>query len=184
MKLTKIREGGMNRWATHMPFLSLALSWTRGSVLELGIGALSTPFLIRATKLCEEEDRKFVGLESRKEWIQRLFPLANLYKHVTLALVNNWDDGVEKMAKEKWGLIFVDHEPLEHRERAVEVLAKSTDIMVVHDIGMEKGLFKKALSFFKYHLILAAEHPYTGMFSNKIDLRKKMATDFCVWKDS
>jgi hypothetical protein len=107
------------KWMTHLPALFSALLTTTGPVLEIGAGNGSTPML-RA--FCVAAEREFYSLEGNHDW--------------ALACDSHFDpsyESLDRMAKQQWGVVFVDHAPEEYRVRVANLFKDSAEIIVIHD---------------------------------------------------
>jgi len=124
------REHEVLKWGTHLPMLAAALCATPPelSVLELGAGRFSTVLLAAVAAA----GRRVVTVDADASWLQTLAPFVMSPRH-TLQHVSDWDAEIDRLASERWGVVFVDHWPPERRGRDVLRLADSAELLVLHD---------------------------------------------------
>lgn len=149
-------------WGSHLPLLYLSLKNTKGIVVELGSGLISTPLIKNESKT---NDRLFYSFDSKKEWC----------KKTNSFFIDNWEK------TDEWvigcGLVFVDEAPAEHRKLSILKYANIADVIVVHDteIGAEYVYgMAESLSSFKYRIDYEpiGVYPRTTAVSNFIDITK------------
>jgi hypothetical protein len=116
-------------WGSHLAPLMGCLGATSGQVLELGIGHFSTPIL---HEYCVWSGRKLVSVEDNKEWFDTF---KEPYERSLHKFINaSYADIVPELAKEKWGVVFIDNSPGgQRRADDFASLIHSTDFVVVHD---------------------------------------------------
>src|SRR5688572_10087489 len=95
-------DGEINNWCNHRGLLLLGLHLTQGSVLELGSGEGSSPYL---RKYCEESNRHFLSFDNNEEWCEK----------TGAEYAYSWNAVVGGAAGTHSGLIFIDHAPGERR---------------------------------------------------------------------
>jgi len=150
-------------WGSHLPVLIKAVATTKGSVLEMGMGLYSTPFLHWA---CYKE-RILVSYETNMDFYD-----VNKQYHEGLHEVNfieNWDKAnIEK----PWDVALIDHSPSYRRIVDIKRLAPFVKYMVIHDT--QRGLrfcdWRAVWPLFKYRCDYTRVSPYTSVVSNFIDV--------------
>lgn len=152
-------------YTTHISTLLVALQATTGTVIELGGGVSSTPFL---HWVCKASRRKLITYESHPDYYNycRKFksPLHSIRK------VDDWND----VAIEDAGVVFVDLHPSNMRHE-MAIKFKDADLLVIHDTEREDENYQnsKIWQHFKYRYDWKEARPWTTIVSNKVDL-----TDF------
>lgn len=153
---------------THMPILMKLVDITNGSILELGSGTFSTPYLHWACF----PNRRLVTYEDHKDWFDRyLLPFAK-NPHHQLIFVEDWDkvniDG-------DWSIALIDHDPLTNRKRYQDVARLiRAEYVVCHDSenrNDHKYGYSQIRDLFKYSYTYNKCFPYTTIFSNYHDLK-------------
>jgi len=175
--LSFILHGGIGA-ASHIPILAKMVMETTGDVLEVGAGLFSTPLL---NQLLEGSGRRLITIESEKEWIDFLRPLANEY-HTILKSDNNDLTGIlDWCSRKTWGLVFIDNHPDHLRHTFLQAVKSSAEFIVCHDT-QEGHLFdigwNETLSEFKYKL--EVKHlPWTTVVSNSspIPIKNRWSED-------
>ena len=125
-------------WATHQPTLYAVVHATDGPVLELGLGAYSTPLI---HKWLENSERDIVSVDNDQERIRRF---ANLYSTSSHSFVFS-DQSIDRMSEHiirisggaKWSVVFVDHDNQSSRDsRLISLLlmAPFAKFLVIHDV--------------------------------------------------
>jgi len=152
-------------WSSHLPVLAKVLRVTKGSVLELGMGIFSTPFL---HWMCLADGRReLFSYESNERYFkeQRLFS-RGFHK---IELVKDWD----KIDIDKpWCVAFIDHEA-ERRKIEIRRLSWHARYLVVHDTQpqaeQEYG-YNEIYPLFKYRRDYKFSRANTSVLSNFKDL--------------
>lgn len=153
----------------HLPILMKLFSMTHGTILELGSGMYSTPYLHWA---CYPTKRRLVTYEDHPKWIDfaRMF-VADFH---TVHFVSDWNSAD---LSESWSIVLVDHDPISGRKRAEDVKRIThADYVVCHD--SENGRdhvyrYSTILRLFRYRWKYTdAGYPYTTVFSNKYPVEK------------
>ena len=165
------------KYCSYIPALMKALEMVEGDVLELGAGPHSTLFL---HWMCLYQGRNLVTYENNPEYY-------NMVKHCghdryekdfhKVIFVEDWD---EIFIERPWGVVLVDHEPVERRIEEIKRLQGWTQCLVVHDAQGRSGskyhyreiypLFKYKHSYSKYSNGVAM--PQTILLSNFVDVTK------------
>jgi hypothetical protein len=155
----KIRAG----WSNHFPVLYRIIPLVKDSVLELGIGFYSTPFL---HWMCIDKGLRLESYEKDKTYI-RWFKDFNQEEHKIIA-VDDWDKAdIDK----HWGLVFVDHDD---DRRPIEIirLANNADYIIMHDTQDEEyNNIKSIWSHFKYIKHFNSSGPRTTILSNFYEVK-------------
>lgn len=118
-------------YGTHRNLLFRALEATTGPVIEFGMGHESTPYL---HVYCEAKERTLHSIETDFEWFKKFKHLESYHHFLTFVI--NFDDPLAQQiitGFDRWGVVFIDHNPGERRKTEVKRLADKTDIMVIHD---------------------------------------------------
>lgn len=150
------------RYASHLPVLVQALGKTSGPVLELGMGAYSTPIL---DAICELEHRPLTSIDNDWAVVKWAKTRYNGPQH-EITYVRDWaDTQIEK----PWGVALVDHSPGPRRKVDIARLADYAGYIIIHDSnGRYNGEYDYASIYplFKYKLDWAAINPSTTVLSN------------------
>jgi len=150
-------------WGSHLPVLIKAMSLTKGSVLEMGMGLYSTPFL---HWVCYKE-RILVSYDNNKKF----FDLNKQYRN-SLHEVHLIDDWSKANIEKPWDVALIDHSPSYRRLEDIKRLAPFVKYMVVHDT--QRGLrfcdWRKVWPLFKYRYDYTQVSPYTSVVSNLVDV--------------
>ena len=151
-----------------MPLLMTLVPNTVGTILELGCGVFSTPFLHWA---CYEQQRRLISYESSAAWA-RMLENFNRAKYHTLEHVQDWDS-VDLSGP--YGLALVDHSPSERRWIEVLRLADTAGIILAHDGSDHQrhhyGYDKIDNKAFRHQYLYVRTFPYTLVFSNVVNPR-------------
>lgn len=145
-----------NPSGSHLPLLAEVMRISTGSVLELGAGYFSSPFLYW---LCKADNREFVSYENDKKWVERLG------KKITY--IANWDDA--DILSRYWGVVLIDHAPGERRKIDAIKLANKTDYLILHDTEPEVSRYysyDEVYPHFKYRYDYTKLKPNTSVLSN------------------
>lgn len=156
----------MDMVATHQRSLIGAALRTTGKILELGCGAYSTLLL---HEIGETQKRHVTTLDNNIQWLAQFMCLESAYHH--LELVGWWGDAYEKMARERWGLVFVDQgQPIE-REYAVRKLLDCVDVFILHDVEEAFAYgYSRTLPMFRYNYTDRWQKAWTAVVSNVVDV--------------
>ena len=144
-------------WNNHRPLLWFALQATGvGHVLELGAGYGSTPLL---REYCLNYGRGLSTYDSSREWAEKFG-----VEHVL-----DWDS--HSLWNKHYSVAFVDHAPGEHRFVAIQLLATTADIIVVHDSEPDnKGyMLDKIWGLFRHKVNIRqfdGQHAWASAVSN------------------
>lgn len=153
------------RYGTHLPVLMAAVERTAGAVLELGVGAFSTPYLHWA---CAFARRPLLSVESAgpyAEWAKSY----NSDLHAVLA-VNNFD--AAPIESRFWDVALVDHSPSERRVVEIARLADRCRLVVIHD---SNGRYEQHYHYstiyplFRYKYDFNGLEPGTTVLSNFVE---------------
>ncbi len=149
-------------WGGQAVVLFSALYATKGPILELRRGYLTTPVIHNVSVVEQSRDAytvdlnvgwlgRFVSLGSphhRFGYVsERLQPQA--FGNITFQPVHfkTWDD----IWHHEFGLAFVDHRPAERRREDIKIFRNLTDVMLVHDTDNLEGYgYEPLLSSFPY----------------------------------
>lgn len=168
-------------YGTHLVPLIVSLNLTKGPVLELGMGPVSSPLL---HTLCKNAfpPRSVVSLEEDEFWLKEFRSLAeglHQMRHVA-----NWDKVIDLIGTE-WDVVLVDNEKIKDaraniakgeffviRRKIVERFKKSK-IIVIHDsdsfhLSQE---WIDLIKSFKYYWNYTFQNPSTLVLSNEIDVK-------------
>jgi|2_EtaG_2_1085320.scaffolds.fasta_scaffold00145_44 hypothetical protein len=151
-------------YGSHLPVLIKVMNETSGSVLELGTGLYSTPYLHWA---CFSQKRKLVSYDS-KEYID----LAASYKD-TFHEVYGIDDFSKIDIEKTWDVALVDHTPAERRKEEVKRLAFFANYIIIHDSEhwYDKDYkYSEIYPLFTYRFDYKEAWPHTTVLSNFVDL--------------
>ena len=148
-------------WGTHLPILAKVLMASTGPVMELGIGVFSTPFL---HNYCAAQNRFLDSYESDKGWV-------GLHKYFVtpihrITCVTDWD--TIPIEKNRWGVIFVDHESSRRAKEAIRA-SQYADYVIIHDSnGRLNPIYHWdfVYPYFKYQYVFNKFFPHTTVLSN------------------
>lgn len=160
-------------WGTHRRLLLKALNVTPGSVIELGVGHDSTPYL---HEYCAETYRRLVSCESDHAWLEKFRHLA-APKHVLVAVKEDYSDAPVDACD--WGVALVDHAPCHQRHIEAIRLAHRAQIVVIHDTENEPGyLLERVWPKFRFRIDdrnNGSAVGWTSAVSNLLDVRQLLA---------
>lgn len=146
-------------WTTYMPILAKIVAITNGSILELGTGFFSTPYLHWA---CYPTKRKLVSYEN-----------SSFYAHIASQYTDSFHDiyvtgSYEEIDIEKeWDVVFIDFFEVQDRQKLLERLLKYAKYVVIHDSTPEDYV-----GISNYRLDYTEIIPGTSVFSNSVDVSK------------
>lgn len=166
------RRNKPNR-GTHLPVLMALINKTEGTVLELGSGMYSTPYLHWA---CHNK-RKLITYEDNPDWIDFARQFETELHEVVF--VKDWNEVKFPDAS----VALVDHDPKTKRTRSEDVARLThVDFVVCHDSDNKvdhKYRYSTVFGKFKYrYKYKDAGSPYTTVFSNKQDPQERMNEAF------
>jgi hypothetical protein len=149
-------------YGTHLPILMRLVAATSGSVLELGAGPTSTPFL---HWWCVPFGRTVETFEDVDFW----FDFAKQYEEA-LHPVNKVIDWEETDLAREWDVVLVDHN---HHPRGSEAKRVATwaKFVVLHDTDSRDEIYKyeEVYPFYKYAFRPRIARPRTTVLSNFLD---------------
>ena len=141
-----------------------AVEITSGSILELGAGFFSTPYLHWA---CFSDKRELITYEHSVEYYN-LFKEFNDTFHKVIK-VDNWD---EAEIERSWDVALVDHDG-NRRAKEISRLANYVQYIVVHDSDKRLDYayhLNEIYPLFKYHWKFREVKPHTSILSNFVDI--------------
>ena len=152
------------RWGSHLPVLIKVIGMTKGTVLEMGMGLYSTPFLHWACF----PDRILISLENNKECFEMNKQYRSINHHVLFE--SHW--GVFDIVRCGPEVAFIDHTPSQRRLEDIKLLANTAKYIIVHDTQRNKQFcdFSKVWPLFKYRYDYKKVIPYTTVVSNFVDV--------------
>lgn len=152
-------------WGSHLPPLLRALSLTDGPVLELGMGAFSTPVL---HWLCLDTDRFLLSCDNDPFWFAQFDNFASPGHQLYLAEEDRWD--YAPIDDTLWSVALVDHGP--HTRRKVEALrlADHCEFILVHDSQWKQNhnyrYKEEVFPHFKFRYDYVKTRVHTTVLSN------------------
>jgi len=150
------------RWGSHLPVLIRMVELTDGPVLEMGMGAFSTPIL---HWMCFDRGRTLVSYDNDDGYFKTSRRLQCDFHHIYL--VNDWNmTDIER----PWGLAFIDHSPAERRIEDIKRLAHYAQYIVVHDTEPENDKhygYSEIFPLFKFRFDYTKALPHTAVLSNR-----------------
>ena len=155
----------INRYGTHLKLLLKAVEATKGDVLELGIGASSTPALHR---LCAYQGRRLDSYDTDAHYVDQYSRQYQSELH-TYVWVNDWD---KAKIDRPWSVVLIDHKPAIRRRVDAVRLKDWAEYIVIHDTEPEIDRFYRFASIFprfKY-VFHDGQIPRTSVVSNKHEL--------------
>lgn len=171
----------MSDWSNHKVMLWYALEETKtGTVLELGCGGGSTPYL---HQYCKDNNRKLISFDTDLDWISQFVHLQD-NNHQFIHVVNNWH--IAKDICPNPSVILCDEAPGEIRKVNIERFKDIEGILCVHDsqppLTAADYKFEEIWPLFKYRVNLALplntdvdpphQRTWASMISNTYDVRK------------
>jgi hypothetical protein len=141
------------RYGSHLPVLMAAIHRTRGAVLELGVGAFSTPYLHWA---CAMAQRPLLSVES-------FAPYATWAKdysrglHVVMS-VESFD--AAPIEARSWDVALVDHSPSARRVVDIRRLADCCRFVILHD---SNGRYEKDYGYASVYPLFKYKYDFTGL---------------------
>ena len=132
-----------DKYATHQPLLFWAVKNTTGPVLEIGVGAYSTPIL---HLVCN--DRVLVSLESNPRHMDAYLRLQN--ENHRVLFVPNWEEC--KLLDMEWDVVFVGHAPAVVRKPAIMRLRNKCKYLIAHDSECRLYGYEAAFAEFTYRI--------------------------------
>jgi len=157
------------KWASHMPVTAKIMEISEGPVLELGIGAFSTPLL---HMLCFNEDRKLVSYEQDLNYYTMHANFNTKDHKINLVGKDDWDD--IRIEETPWGVVFVDH-GADRRSIEARRVADIARFVILHDSDPKNDKYyhyPEIYPLFKYRLDYTKAFPSTTVLSNFIDVSK------------
>lgn len=131
----------MDLFATHIPLVAACVASTTGPVLELGLGAYSTP-LLHAMCLVGNfamgqgfRPRLLVSAEHDRDWYRRFTRFA--YRYHELNVVEDW--ATWEPLDWDWDVVLLDHGPAADRKVTLARLAETARLIVLHDTEKPAG---------------------------------------------
>ena len=144
---------------SHIPVLDVLINVTRfdkrNSVLELGSGFNSTPFLYW---MCQSQKRHLESYENDREWIEK----------VGYPIFYTENFSIESPVP-FWSIVFVDHRPARKRRSSALFFKDKARFVVLHDSELADNPAYKYRSIykdFKYRFEYVMTKPYTIILSN------------------
>lgn len=151
-------------FGSHLPVLMQLIQNTTGSVLELGSGLYSTPYLHWE---CYRRNRRIVTFENHPVY----YGYAEQYRRDfhEVHKVTDWD---EIDISEPWSVALVDHDPLARRGVELGRLLHA-EYVIAHDAERGRGEqmgYNKAFELFKYRFRFDKIRMESMILSNVHDL--------------
>jgi hypothetical protein len=167
-------------YASHVGPLGLAVTATKGPVLELGMGYLSTHLL---HWMCYPE-RELVSVEEDERWFTEFEDLVSP-THTCLH-APDWDRMYEKLAQ-PWGVVFIDSgravdEWIELRRKQVKLMFPWAEVLVAHDTNHAPLNDKELWEGYRHVWTFKPEGlPWTTVASQTVDLGELMHRAKVSW---
>lgn len=162
METITIPTKDIKKWTTHMPMLIRTLLATNGTVVEVGGGLYSTPFL---HWMCKIENRKLITYESDIVYYKLCKSFSSRYHSVRL--IENWDN-MDFIGP--YSVVLIDHGPRPRRIIDVINFKDTAEYVVMHDSDYIDC--SAADKVFKYKYEYKGAKPCTVVYSNFNDLSK------------
>lgn|GEM_PF-4029322 len=142
------------KWGSHLPAIAACFSASIGTVIEVGVGHFSTPFL---HALCAPASRELYSIEDDVEWAR---PFQDFYSTPSHHfLFGNYDEllpaFVDSHRMLPFGLAFIDNSPGgARRAKDLSVLLPVSRYVIVHDY-MDENVEHIAplIHGFEYHVL-------------------------------
>lgn len=121
------------KWGSHLPALAACFSASIGSIVEVGVGHFSTPFL---HALCAPASRALFSIEDDNQWAEPFQQAYSAGSHYFL--IGDYDEilpnFVDAYRLKPFGFAFIDNSPGgERRARDLKVLLPVSQFVIVHD---------------------------------------------------
>jgi len=157
-------------YGTHLPLLISTVRKTTGSILELGMGVFSTPFLHYIAVL---DNREVLSVENFKDWSE-FFLDKYSHKNHKIRVIDSWDDldKVENINRE-WDVVLVDQTPDLARIEAVKKLANKAKYIIIHDSTPKYESnyhYSEIYPLFKYRRDWTLDRNHATVLSNFVSL--------------
>jgi len=152
-------------WGSHMPVLVKIMEISSGPVLELGMGAFSTPLL---HMLCFNKGRKLHSYEGDQRYFDMHGNFRSDFHQIDFA--EDWDK--INIEDTQWGVAFVDHEA-NRRSPEVKRLVSNAKYVIIHDSDPDCDKyynFSSIYPLFQYRFDYTKAKPHTTVLSNFIDV--------------
>ncbi len=154
-------------YSTHMPLLIKVLLASEGTVVEIGGGIYSTPFL---HWMCKFQNRKLITYENHPDYYDYEKKFQS-HDH-RVKFVKDWDD-IDM--PEHISVLFIDHHPSNRRSVDTIKYKDTADYIVIHDTERDEENtydYRRIWPHFKYRYDYKDAKPYTSVVSNFIDVTK------------
>lgn len=142
-----------SRYGTHLPVLMAAVARTKGAVLELGVGAFSTPYLHWA---CAFAQRPLLSVETAgpyAEWAK--WYAGGLH---SVLPVSSFDEA--PIERRWWDVALVDHSPSERRVVEIRRLALCCKFVIIHDAN---GRYEQAYHYSTVYPLFKHKYDFNGL---------------------
>lgn len=166
----------VQNWSNHRPLMWLALNLTdeHGTVLELGCGHGSTPYL---HKYCLQRHRKLITFDTNQEWLSEyLFMRSETHELVYRPDNHETDYFLQQVTTEnKISVCLVDHAKGERRHSDIMAIADKVEIFIIHDtepVGAGNYMYDKIWHLFKYRINIKSAGAWASIVSNVYDVTK------------
>lgn len=163
---------------SHVPWLGLLVSRTKGPAVEFGIGDYSTPLLHAMVAM---QRRQLFSYETDFDWFQQYREMESDYHH--LELIQSWAPDRFNVCG-YWDLAFVDCSPgvddrqdVSPRVDLIKRLKGKSKFIAAHDteadIPPSAGGFgwKELDGLFRYETVLDRFRPWTTVYSDVEEFR-------------
>jgi hypothetical protein len=150
------------------PLLTV-VAHTEGPILELGCGDYSTTLL---HAVCSATQRFLLTAETDMKWMNLFMDLQTpwhqfIYVPISKKNADAWDlIGNDK----EWGVVFIDHAPVERRVTDILRLRARTKVFVAHDTNRSCYKYEPVLGSFKYRYVYTRYERQTTIVSDVIDV--------------
>lgn len=163
LEIRAMFNGVASPFDSHRPSLCEAIVRTTGPILELGMGASSTPALHGIAEAC---GRLVCSYDHDTTWVDRYVGL-RIPKH-RIEHVASWDEC--PIESTRWAVALVDHAPGGRRVVDIARLAKHAEVVVVHDTEDATYGYDRIFGAYKYRLDDRDRRPWTTILSNYVDV--------------
>jgi len=153
-------------YGTHLAPLIATVRKTSGSILELGMGVFSTPFLHYIAVL---DNRRVVSVENFKDWSEFFFSKYS-HKNHEIKVIPSWGD---LDVNGNWDVVLVDQTPDLARIEAVKKLADKARYIIIHDSTPKYEShyhYSEIYPLFKYRKDWTLDRNHATVLSNFVDL--------------
>ncbi len=178
----------VNNWGSHVGLLYYALQATEGTVVELGMGLISTPFL-HVMCCLQGINRKVVSFECMHTWFNHFHMYMNDYHEIYHDVHDRTVNKYERYPWKNVGVVLIDGGPPTSKEyfsqgytnrvKALKFFKDIATIIILHDTNDPRMFaapgFKDVVYSFKFCATDKTDKSgWTTALSNTFDVEKNL----------